>query len=179
MISARAKLVCGVIFAPSAALVDVAAALTTAFGPVDLESDEFAFVFTKFYEAEMGEGLRKKFFSFERLVAPDSIVEIKLRTNTLEDKFVRTMEGGRTGRSVNLDPGYVTLPKFVLATTKDSGHRVYLSRGIYGEATLRFVRGSFVPFEWTYPDYRSAEYVEFLNRVREVYQRQIKNGTAD
>ncbi|MDD5512405.1 MAG: DUF4416 family protein [Candidatus Omnitrophica bacterium] len=81
-------------------------------------------------------------------------------------------------RSINIDPGYLDMAKLVLATTKDFCHRIYLGSGIFGEVTLVYRKDSFQPWEWTYPDYRSREYIETFNRIREIYRAQdqkIKN----
>ena len=77
-------------------------------------------------------------------------------------------------RRINIDPGYLSLSKLVLLTTKDFSHRIYLGRGIYAEATLRYTNKTFQPFEWSYPDYRSDDYVGFFNKVREGYARQSR-----
>ena len=53
-----------------------------------------------------------------------------------------------------LHPGVLALGKFLLATTKDQAHRVYLRDGIFAEVTLRFQDGAFRPWPWTYADYR-------------------------
>jgi uncharacterized protein DUF4416 len=76
-------------------------------------------------------------------------------------------------RRINLDPGYIDLAKLVLATTKDQQHRLYLGQGIYAEVTLRFTGGRFVPWDWTYPDYRTAEYLAFFDAVRQRYRQQL------
>ena len=67
---------------------------------------------------------------------------------------------------MNLDPGYMTLGQFFLATTKDQRQRVYIRDGIYVEPTLYFQDGHFHAFSWTYRDYQSPEYIEFLEAVR-------------
>ncbi|MEK6733229.1 MAG: DUF4416 family protein, partial [Candidatus Omnitrophota bacterium] len=71
-----------------------------------------------------------------------------------------------SGRRINIDPGYISDSKLVLATTKDYFHRIYLTSGIYAEVTLRWRRGGFEPFEWTYPDYQSKEYIDIFNTIR-------------
>ena len=38
---------------------------------------------------------------------------------------------------------------------------------------LRFTGGRFVPWEWTYPDYRSSEYLAFFDAVRRRYRQQL------
>lgn len=165
------NLVCGAIYSPDADIVAVRRRLEETFGPADMESEVFAFDLSDYYEPEMGAGLLKKFFSFEKLIEPETISVIKLATNRIEEGFVFA---GTGGRRVNLDPGYVAVSKFVLATTKDYGHRVYLGKGIFAEVTMRFVKGTFIPMEYTYPDHRTEGYIRFLNGVREMYREKLK-----
>ncbi|MBI2899246.1 MAG: DUF4416 family protein [Planctomycetes bacterium] len=155
-VPAPAKLIVGILAGGASAIPR--AELEARFGPVDLESGEIPFRFTDYYEAEMGRDLVRKFLSFARPIDPSDLPAIKRWTNELE---------GPPPRRVNLDPGYVTTSKLVLATTKDHAHRVYLADGIHAEVTLIWTKGSFVPREWTYPDYRTPEYVSFFNAVRE------------
>ena len=122
-------------------------------------------------------GLRKHFISFHELIAPERLVDAKLRTNELEELFAREDGGG--GRTVNVDPGCVNHSKMVLATTKDHAHRVYVGRGIFEEVTLSYRRTEgFIPNPWTYPDYRSPERLAFFGRLREIYCRQIGGEAA-
>jgi len=62
----------------------------------------------------------------------------------------------------------------VLATTKNYSHRLYLGKGIYAEVTLKYEDGRYKPLPWTYPDYRSEEYMEFFDSIREKYSRQLQ-----
>jgi hypothetical protein len=167
-------LVCGIIFSPDMPLDAVVQRLIEYYGPIEMESDVIPFDKTDFYIKEMGHGLLKKFFSFREFVQPGVISRIKLETNQIENEYLMKDEESKMKRMVNIDPGYVSTTKFVLVTTKDYGHRVYLSDGIYAEATLRFVRGSFIPFEYTYPDYRTEEYIAFLNKVRENHREKLR-----
>ena len=79
-------------------------------------------------------------------------------------------------RTVNIDPGYITEAKLVLLTAKDFSHRIYQKDGIFAESTLFFQDHSFRPWPWTYPDYASAEMVEYFNQVRELYMADIGRG---
>lgn len=144
--------------------------LAVEFGAIDLKSQVLTFNFTDYYEEEMGKGILRKFLSFEGLVEPGDLAQIKLFTNHLEKDFQQI---GR-GRPINLDPGYVTGSKLVLASTKDYSHRLYLGQGIYGEVTLRYVKGSFEPLPWTYPDYRTGGYLDFFSEVRRSYLEKLK-----
>ena len=60
----------------------------------------------------------------------------------------------------------MTLGKFQLATTKDQAHRIYLKDGILAEVTLRFEAGEYVPWPWTYADYRLPLVLSFLRLAR-------------
>ena len=75
-------------------------------------------------------------------------------------------------RSVNIDPGYLDLAKVVLFSTKDYSHRIYLDKGIYAEVTLFYKDNRFNPWPWTYPDYRTSEYLGIFKSIREIYKRQ-------
>ncbi len=143
--------------------------LQTEFGPVPLASPPYVFNQTTYYEPTMGPGLQKQFFAFERLVPADRLPEIKLRTIALEHELAAS---GRFAepRPINLDPGLLSLGKFVLATTKDQAHRLYLGDGIFAEVTLRFQDGRFQPWPWTYADYRLPEVLDFLFAARERYK---------
>ena len=147
------------------------AALVEGFGEIDYESERLPFDHTDYYEAEFGPNLQRQIFSFAELLPPDRLALVKCRTNQLEQRWV---VDGR--RQVNLDPGYVSLGKLVLATTKDYTHRVYLGQGIYAEVTLHYRRGSFWSWEWTYPDYASERYLQIFDHIRDVYVAQLRQG---
>jgi hypothetical protein len=74
------------------------------------------------------------------LIDPGRLAEIKRLTNEWEAEYA-ALEIHPEPRPLNLDPGYITAAKLVLASTKDQGHRIYLRDGIFAEVTLRFVRG--------------------------------------
>jgi len=166
------KLIVGMISAEEVLFEEAERRLSEKFGPVDFRSATSPFCYTDYYEKEMGRNLKRKFISFRRLIDPGHIAKIKLFTNELEKNFLHPHS---LNRCINLDPGYVCLSKLVLVTTKNQQHRLYLGDGIYGEVTLRYRRGKgFEPWQWTYPDYRTAEYLEVFNKIRELYREQIK-----
>jgi hypothetical protein len=166
------KLIVGLIFAREAPVVALRQELEASYGQVDCESNWLPFDATRYYEREMGTQLQRLFWSFESLIAPETLADIKRDTNALEQAYaVPDARGWR--RRANLDPGYVDLAKLVLATTKDRQHRLYLGRGIYAEVTLRFTGGRFVPWDWTYPDYRLPEYLAFFDAARRRYRQQL------
>ena len=169
------KLICGMIAADTGLFAEAETALTERFGVVDLRSDVLPFDFTTYYHKEMGSPLFRQFIAFERLIDSATLPDVKRWTNELEvgNGLSRVefadLRDGQIHRRINLDPGYVTAAKLVLATTKDHAHRLYLRDGIFAEVTLTFRGKSFQPMEWTYPDYRTAEYIAFFNAVRADY----------
>jgi len=166
------KLIMGMISADADLFPSAESLLSQEFGSVDFCSDVMSFDYTDYYIKEMGADLTRKFVSFERLIQPDEIVQIKHRTNELEREFLNP-ETRR--RQVNLDPGYVSAAKLVLASTKDHIHRIYLRDGIYAEITLRMEKKSFRAWQWTYPDYRSEEYIRIFNEIRRIYMEQLRS----
>lgn len=149
------------------------------FGEVDIESNVQPFNFTNYYKEEIGENLIQKLFSFSTLIRQDELAEIKIISNDLEnnniDKNTKINVTHRK-RKINLDPGYITLDKYILASTKNGPSRIYLNQGIYAEITLRFINKSFVPCdEYTYPNYKTNEYINFLNSVRLKYKLQLRD----
>ena len=168
------KLFVGMLSAFPEAFEAIKPCLVEALGSVDLESDQYPFEATRYYEPTMGPGLRRKFFSFKELIPPGEIARIKIMTNTLERRFAEKSRYP-SPRPINLDPGYLTPAKIVLASTKDYSHRIYLSDGIYGEVTLTFSHGEFRATPWTYPDFQSPAYHTFFYELRHLYRVQLRS----
>lgn len=144
-----------------------------AWGAIVRRSEPFDFTETDYYAATMGTGLRKQFLAFERPIDPAALPQIKLESGRWEDEYAARGLHPEP-RPLNLDPGYLTAAKLVLASTKDHSHRLYLGQGIYGEVTLYFRQGRWRDREWTYPDYRRADFQEFFLRLRDDWQRRIR-----
>ncbi len=138
-------------------------------GPVDWVSPELFFDRTEYYKREMGWPLHRRFISFKNLIFPDQLVEIKLETNGIEQQHL--IDGNRT---INIDPGYLSLERLILATGKDYTHRVYLSQGIYADLTLIFQKGRYRALEWTYPDYVDPETLKFFEEIRLRFLNQLR-----
>lgn len=164
------KLFIGFISNEIALMDEAIAILVKSNGPIELKSDILDFNFTTYYNKEMGLNLKRKFIIFKKLIKPDNSFRIKILTNTIEKKF--SIKGKRR---INIDPGYVTLGNLVLFTTKDFYHRIYLGKGIYAETTLYYKNNTFNAFEWSYPDYKSNEYINFFNKVRNNYAAQLRD----
>jgi hypothetical protein len=149
--------------------------LTGLFGPIGLVSPTYQFNHTRYYESSMGTGLLKQFFGFDMLVDPGRLAEIKRRAIELENELTQSGSYPEP-RPLNLDPGLLTLGKFMLATTKDQAHRIYVDSGVYAEVTLRYQAGMFEPWPWTYADYREPLVLGFLKEAREYYRQKLRPG---
>jgi hypothetical protein len=147
--------------------------LESHYGPVGLASPDFPFNQTRYYETAMGPGLRKRFLAFAQLVSADCLPRTKRLTNELEEELAQAAIFPDS-RPLNLDPGLLSLAKFLLATAKDQAHRIYLGDGIYAEVTLRFQAGKFEPWPWTYADYRQPVVLDFFNQARDYYRLRLR-----
>ena len=144
------------------------------FSPIDSKSEIFNFDrFTSYYQTEMGKGLQKQIVSFLTLMPAEKLPAIKTSTNEIEKKYIS--EGKRT---VNIDPGYLTTARMVLATTKDYDHRIYLGMGIFGDIHYRFRKGHFQNNDWTYPDYQQDEIRQYFEKLRTVYLGRLKTWNS-
>ncbi len=139
-------------------------------GEVALESRRFEHGETGFYEREMGAGLYKQFLLFEQWIDQAELADWKVLTNRLEEEFAATGKFEEK-RPLNLDPGYLSEAKLVLATTKDRDHRIYLRDGIYAEVTLHYVKNEWQGARWTYPDYQRADYHAFFSECRDYFRK--------
>ncbi len=136
--------------------------LSREFGEVVLKSEIIPFDFTNYYTKEMGESLLREWVLFDSPINPEAIADIKHKTILIEKEL--SFEGKR---KANIDPGYVTLSKIVLPTTKDCAHRIYLHDNIFAEITLIYVKGKWQPQQWTYMDYRTDTALSFFQKCRE------------
>lgn len=151
------------------------------FGPIRSESAPY-FVddYTGYYQSQMGSALVKRFWSFEHLIDPGELADIKRETNLWEDRAAERLRAEFPSelfpeRPLNLDPGYIDLGKFVLASTKDHGHRIYLRDGIFAEITLSYSQKRWQALPWTYADYKNEANQVFLTDCRN-YLHQRRQG---
>lgn len=146
-------------------------------GKIALTSPSFDHSETTYYEREMGAGLRKQFVVFEGVFDPALLADRKLQSNAIEKQATCSVDQGvnlNVSRPVNIDPGYITLTKLVLASAKDRAHRIYLNHGIYAEECLYYLAGRWNSRPWTYPDYQRADFQAFFSRARDMLKSQIR-----
>lgn len=163
------KLFVATLHAPDAPLHQAIGSLTERWGEIDFMSEDFPFQATNYYEAEMGNTLLRRFYSFAKLIGPEEIVAAKLFTNSVEDRFRKN-----DGRTINLDPGYLDFYKVVLASVKFGGQKIYLQNGIYADMTLVMFKGKLESFAWGFPDFKSGAYDAVLFAIRDLYKAQVR-----
>lgn len=164
-----AKLIIGLIYRQGQLKNKALDFLKKKFGKIDFLSRPIDFNYTGYYYPEFGHPLKRIFISFTRLMPEDSLSAIKLYSNKLEE---RLSSGGK--RRINIDPGFLSPGKLVLATTKDNVHRIYLGKGIFAEVTLFYRAGTYRPWPWTYPDYQSKQYLDIFNAIRKIYTNETR-----
>ncbi|MFB3850897.1 MAG: DUF4416 family protein [Acidobacteriota bacterium] len=151
---------------------EIEKALTNCFGKILIKSESFDFNFTSYYEKEMGKNLFKFLVAFENLDTEDKLPVVKLKSDALEKTFL-----DKTGnRQVNIDPGFLSESRVVLASTKNFSHRIHIGNGIFGEITLLYQNKEFVSLPWTFPDYKSPFIQNFLFEARKEYVNILKGG---
>ena len=168
-----AKLIVGLFLNDRQLLPELAQALKTAFGAIDMVSPWFAFDYTDYYASEMGKPLYRRMLVFEELIEQDALARIKCITNDLEHRY---SQNGK--RRVNFDPGYLLYERFVLATGKNYTHRIYIGNRIYADLTLIYQQGQYRPLPWTYPDYADPDMRAFLLKVRQKYGVDLDRSTG-
>lgn len=168
--AAPVKLISGILYSDEACLNQAFLKLEEKFGLIDYRSPLFPFDVSDYYVAEMGSPIFRMFVSFQKLIAPDEIAQIKLDANCIEDQLAI-----RTHRKVNLDPGYMDYDKVVLASAKYNGQKIYLSDGIWADLTLRYTQGRFEPYPWSFPDFKSGIYHDVFLSIRHLYKMSMKN----
>ena len=164
------KLFMGVLYSDEALLSAALGQLEGLYGPMDCRSQPWPFAVSEYYVPEMGSPIWRIFIGFRRLIGPQEIARIKLETNEVEAAL--SAEGLR---KVNLDPGYLDYDKIVLASAKYNGQKVYLDHGIWADLTLRYEKGRFYPYPWSFPDFKSDTYYSAFFELRQSYKTAMKD----
>jgi archaellum biogenesis ATPase FlaH len=80
----------------------------------------------------------------------------------------------KNARMVNVDTGFVSLENFLLATTKNFSHRIFIGQNQFADLTYQFVEQSFQFLPWTYPDFKDQDKLDFFNWCRSFLLMQSK-----
>lgn len=141
--------------------VKVRERLRALFGEIAMESPDMNYNHSDYYRDELGWPITRRFIFFRDKIDPLLLPDIKLVTNSIEEEL--SADGKR---NINIDPGYMTLSKVVLASTKNYSHRIYIGKGIFAEVSLVHVKGGYQPHLFTYRDYASDECRKIFEQAR-------------
>ena len=165
----RVKRITGILYPNDELLAWSIERLTEIWGEPELQSEPVPFNKTDYYH-EIAPALSRVFLCFPGLVNPEGLADWKHESISLEAQSRQPV------RAVNIDPGYVDGARLVLASTKDHAHRIYLRDGIFGEVTMRYRFKKWQSFDYTFPDFASGVYDEFLSGVRKLWLQEVKNA---
>jgi hypothetical protein len=168
-----AKLGIGLVYKEKTAAQSGWVTIEKTWGTIDFLSEVRPFDYTDYYEEEMSRPLFRRWAFFRDLVPQDRLADIKWQALEIEKHWTVDEK-----RQLNLDPGLITAERLVLATGKNFSHRIYLGKGIFGDLTLIFVKGTYQPLAWTYPDYKDEWAIRMFNKVREKYLREISTQSV-
>lgn len=158
----KAILFTGLLFHNEIYLNEARQRLSSLFGKVFFESPTLEWDYSEYYRAELGWPIKRSFIFFDGLINSETLPDIKLLTGEIERSL---SQDGR--RAINIDPGYLTLSKVVLASTKNYSHRIYMGKGIFAEVTLIFRNKRYRPHLFTYRDYASDSYIDIFMKARQ------------
>ncbi len=159
--NSTARLLISAIYNDRTILESALDALEKQFGRIDAETEEMEYLHTHAYVEEMGEGLKRRFFSFVKPINPANLAEAKERTMKIETKLADRVSN-LAFRKVNLDPIALGSTGLTVATKKDATYRICIGKDIFAEKTLALVGRKFMPFPWTHPDFMEPDVQEFL-----------------
>ncbi len=141
--------------------------LAKIWGQPELFSQSVPFDKTNYYD-EISPNLNRIFMSFPGLFYAGDLAKWKHQAIEIESRSRENI------RAVNIDPGYIDGARLILASTKDHAHRIYLRDGIFAEVTLRYRFKNWQSFDYTFPDFQSRCYDDFLSKVRKLWLKEIK-----
>jgi hypothetical protein len=157
--------ICAVITRHDAALDWAVDCLASRWGTIHEVSEAVPFDGGRFYRETMGDGLTQTLVAAGSFIDPVGLADWKIETNDWEAEYA-ALNLHAEPRPLNLDAGYLSQAKLVLATIKDRDHRIYLRRGIFAEVTLNYVAKAWHHHRWSYPSYRDPVVAQFCGQVR-------------
>jgi hypothetical protein len=112
---------------------------------------------SQYYMKEMEGPLSRVFFLTSTEFSRDYLLTAKLISLRWEKSLAKNNK-----RMVNIDIGFLTLENFLLATTKNYSHRVFIGQDIFADLTYYFHQGELQSLPWTYPDYLDQQKKDFF-----------------
>ena len=145
--------------------------LESTFGPIDFKGHWEPFSGTSYYEDEFGESLHRRLIGFQKLDCPSKLSLWKNICAQLESNF---SEKGK--RIFNIDIGYLDNDKFVLASFKRGPFKLFIGNRVYADMTLGYKKGEFIPFKWTFLDFKTGLYHRDLKILREKLKAEMRRN---
>jgi hypothetical protein len=145
---------------------------------IALKSQLYPVEESDYYHKTMGKPLRKQFAVLEGWYDPAMLPTHKLLMRDWE-RACSMSHVSDVERPLNIDPGYMSMTKLVLASTKNREHRLYMRDGIYAEVTLAFRDQQWQPMPWTYPDYQRADFRLFFHDARRYLSKSVSMKLRD
>ncbi len=167
----KVKYIQAFLFTENAVFTEALKQCESIWGETDYCSAEYRFDMTDYYQAELGQSIRRRFVSFAALIDASDLAEIKIQSGLLEGIFARD---GR--RRINIDPGYMDLDKVILASVKYARQKIYIGQDIYADPVLHFYSGTFRSFDWSFPDFKSDRYYQELAEIRRYYKEDLRES---
>ncbi|MFL5784402.1 MAG: DUF4416 family protein [Bacteriovoracaceae bacterium] len=115
-----------------------------------------------YYQKEMGPDLERFLIISHRTFPRSELLSSKLYSLKWENQFARDEK-----RTVNIDIGLLSAENFLLATTKNYSHRIFIGEDVFADLTFEFRQGQWQTLPWTYPDYQDPEKMAFLSKARD------------
>ena len=143
--------------------------------PIAIISPAFPFTESQYYRSTMGDQLKKQFAILANWYDPAELSAHKQVSHVWERDLAKSVAFD-IERPLNIDPGYMSMTKLVLASTKNREHRIYLKDGIYAEVTLAFRDQQWQPLPWTYPDYQREDFRVFFGEGRKYLAKRIASS---
>jgi hypothetical protein len=154
------KLIIALMYSNREILRESLSELIKIFGEIEELNAEYDFDFTKYYQEEFRDKLLKRFVCFKEPIKKEDLVDIKMQTNIIENRF--RVNGDR---QINIDPGYLDNDCLVMASNKKMSFKSQLSDGIYAHKLLEFKQGKVITFSHTFPDYNLEENKRFFKII--------------
>ena len=160
------KLVIGFLYQDEAFLNKALHELYHVVGEADIKSNTFEFNHSTYYQEELGNPIQRCWVAFKNLIEPSKICDVKHICGNLEKSLSHNEK-----RRINIDPGMLSQNNFILTSFKNFAHRIPLQSGVYADLTLFYKeKKGFMELPWTYPDYKSFNFLKFLSFARERYR---------
>ncbi len=138
------------------------------YGNILLETPSLPWTHSDYYAKEIGKPLDRKFIFFDTVIDTSVLPDAKLKIMDIEKDFSKDGK-----RQINLDPGYLSLAKVVLASRKNYSHRIRVGKLVFAELELIFKERAFHPLPHTYTDYKDRGNIKIFMNARDLLKKII------